>query len=58
MSDRFAQRTRRRLNTASPFYREEATCDAAAHSFLAMGLSVQQVAQGTGLPLEEVEALL
>ena len=30
---------------------------ATARAFLAMGLSVQQVAQGTGLPVEEVEAL-
>ena len=30
---------------------------ATARAFLAMGLSVQQVAQGTGLPIEEVEAL-
>ena len=29
-----------------------------ARAFLAMGLSVQQVAQGTGLSLEEVESLL
>ena len=29
-----------------------------ARSFLTMGLSAQQVAQGTGLPLDEVEALL
>ena len=28
-----------------------------ARAFLAMGLSVQQVAQGTGLPIDEVEAL-
>ena len=30
---------------------------ATARSFLAMGLSAQQVAQGTGLTLEEVETL-
>ena len=29
-----------------------------ARSFLAMGLSVQQVAQGVGLPVDEVRALL
>ena len=29
-----------------------------ARAFLAMGLTVQQVAQGTGLPIDEVEALL
>ena len=29
-----------------------------ARSFLQMGLSVQQVAQGTGLPLDEVQSLL
>lgn len=28
-----------------------------AKSFLAMGLSPEQVAQGTGLPLEEVKKL-
>ena len=28
-----------------------------ARAFLAMGLSAQQVAQGTGLPVEEVETL-
>ena len=40
--------------------RTEGTRDtkiATARSFLAMGLSVQQVAQGTGLPIDEVEAL-
>ena len=31
---------------------------ATARSFLAMGLSAQQVAQGTGLPLEEVQQLV
>ena len=29
-----------------------------ARAFLQMGLSVQQVAQGTGLPLDEVMALV
>ena len=29
-----------------------------ARAFLAMGLSVEQVAQGTGLSIEEVQALL
>ena len=29
-----------------------------ARAFLQMGLSVQQVAQGTGLPIDEVRALL
>ena len=29
-----------------------------AHSFLAMGLTTEQVALGTGLPVEEVRALV
>ena len=55
------QRAEERIEENKMLWLAQGTREKALHTaraFLAMGLSPQQVAQGTELPIEEVEALL